>query len=63
MTSHEMPMGACRDNPATDSIGSILRQKRKSPQMLCYVIPLLVEEGYCTYYKKTKAYHIKASLK
>ena len=59
MASHEIPMGACRDNPSKDSIGIVLRLHHKSPQMLCYVIPILADEGFCTYYKKGNAYHIK----
>jgi len=56
--TREIPMGACRDNPAKDSIGNILRGEQKSPQALCYVIPLLNEEGFCTYFKKGNAYYI-----
>ncbi len=57
--AREIPMGACRDNPAKDSIGNILRGQKKSPQALCYVIPLLNEEGFCTYFKKGNAYYIR----
>jgi hypothetical protein len=55
----EIPMGACRDNPAKDSIGYVLYGQKKSPQALSYVVPLLREEGFCTYFKKGNAYHIK----
>ena len=41
-------MGACRDNPSKNSIGESLKGKRYSPQNLSYVIPLLVEEGFCS---------------
>lgn len=40
-------MGACRDNPTRNSIGETLLNKGYSPQMLSYVIPLLIEEGFC----------------
>lgn len=41
-------MGACRDNPNPYSIGATLLLKHgHSPQNLSYVIPLLVEEGFC----------------
>lgn len=60
-TACEIPMGACRDNPAKDSIGNILRCQHKSPQTLCYVIPVLNEEGFCIYFKKGKTYYIKVA--
>jgi hypothetical protein len=42
-------MGACRDNPAKHSLGETLATiPGASPQYLSYVVPLLVEEGYCT---------------
>ena len=40
-------MGACRDNPTTDSIGEMLLNNGYSPQNLTYVIPLLIEQGFC----------------
>ncbi|MRR16940.1 MAG: hypothetical protein EG826_10835 [Deltaproteobacteria bacterium] len=40
-------MGACRDNPTKDSIGESLLRQGYSPQTLSYVIPLLIEEGFC----------------
>ena len=40
-------MGACRDNPTRDSIGDILLNNRYSPQISSYVVPLLIEEGFC----------------
>jgi hypothetical protein len=40
-------MGACRDNPTRDSIGETLLNNGYSPQNLSYVIPLLIEEGFC----------------
>lgn len=47
---HKSPvlMGACRDNPSKYSIGESLRGQGYSPQNLSYVIPLLIEEGFCT---------------
>jgi len=59
ITRREISMGACRDNPAKDSIGYILYQEHKSPQTLCYVIPLLKQEKFCTYFKKGNAYFIR----
>ena len=56
---NEIPMGSCRDNPAKDSIGNVLRLEHKSSQILCYVIPILTEEGFCTYYKKSNTYYIR----
>jgi len=40
-------MGASRDNPIEDSIGDILLKYGHSPQFSSYVIPLLIEEGFC----------------
>lgn len=40
-------MGACRDNPTKGSIGAVLKKNGYSPQYLSYVIPLLVEDGFC----------------
>jgi hypothetical protein len=40
-------MGACRDKPIKDSIGETLKNNGYSPQNLSYVIPLLIEEGFC----------------
>ncbi len=40
-------MGANRDKPTPYSIGSTLRSPGLSPQHLSYVIPLLIEEGFC----------------
>ena len=40
-------MGACRDKPTRDSIGETLLNNGYSPQNLSYVIPLLIEEGFC----------------
>ena len=59
-TSFEIPMGSCRDNPAPGSLGHLLMHKNKtSPQILCYVIPLLVEKGFCTTVKEKRAIVIK----
>ena len=60
VTHREIPMGACRDNPAKDSIGHILFNQHKSPQALSYVIPLLKQENFCTYFKKGIAYYIRS---
>jgi hypothetical protein len=45
-------MGANRDRPAENSIGEALRRDHHSPQNLSYVIPLLIEEGFCSASKK-----------
>ena len=55
----EIAMGANRDNPPPGSLGEKLRQQRKSPQLLCYVIPLLTKEGFCTYFKEGRRYVIR----
>jgi len=58
--AHEIAMGACRDNPSPGSLGhKLLRQHNRSPQNLSYVIPLLVEEGFCTTFKRGKGYIVR----
>jgi len=55
--SRGITMGACRDNPTPGSLGyKLLHQHNKSPQNLSYVIPLLVEEGFCTTSKHGRSY-------
>src|SRR5271169_5055721 len=42
-------MGANRKPLVTDSVGETLAEKYGvSPQVMSYVLPLLVEEGFCT---------------
>ena len=55
----EIPMGSCRDNPAPDSLGRVMSNHKMSPQYLCYVIPLLIEIGFCTTVKERGAIIIK----
>lgn len=57
--SREIAMGACRDNPSRGSLGFKLKQHRTSPQHLSYVIPLLVEEGFCTAYRRGSAFFVR----
>jgi len=45
-------MGACRDNPNPYSIGRFLLDKGYSPQNLSYVIPMLIDAGFCIASKK-----------
>lgn len=40
-------MGACRDNTSLNSLGEMLLNQGYSPQSVSYVIPLLVENGFC----------------
>lgn len=41
-------MGACFKPLVTDSVGETLWTEHKiSPQIMSYVLPLLVEEGFC----------------
>lgn len=53
-----IPMGACRDNPSSGSLGDRLRERGKSPQWLSYVIPLLAEEGFCEFFKEGRRYMV-----
>lgn len=51
-TKSPVLLGANRDKPNPDSIGSTLLSEGHSPQHLSYVIPLLIEEGFCKASKK-----------
>ena len=42
-------MGANRDPLVSNSVGETLAERHnESPQVMSYVLPLLVEEGFCT---------------
>jgi len=42
-------MGACRQPLVKDSVGETLSVKHgTTPQVMSYVVPLLVDEGFCT---------------
>jgi hypothetical protein len=42
-------MGANRDPLVSNSVGETLAERyNESPQVMSYVLPLLVEEGFCT---------------
>lgn len=51
--------GACRDNPASGSLGEKLRGQSRSPQWLSYVVPLLAEVGFCEFFKEGRRYMIR----
>ena len=52
-------MGASRDNPPKDSLGALLKSEGQTPQQLSYLIPILIDEGFCDYTKEGRAYIIK----
>ena len=58
----KIQMGACRDNPAPQSLGELLHEMHKSPQWLSYVLPLLEEEGFLTHYKDGRAFWVNKSI-
>jgi hypothetical protein len=42
-------MGACFKPLVTDSVGETLALKHnETPQVMSYIVPLLVEDGFCT---------------
>lgn len=51
-------MGASRDKPPKDSLGALLKKEGQTPQQLSYLIPILIDEGFCDYTKKGKAFVI-----
>ncbi|MEK6777986.1 MAG: hypothetical protein AABY87_14090 [bacterium] len=52
-------MGACRDDPSRNSLGQMLQQRQRSPQILSYVLPLLEEEGFLEHYQEGRAIWVK----
>jgi hypothetical protein len=54
-------MGACRDKPAPQSLGEMLKDMKKSPQWLSYILPLLEDEGLLTHYKIGNAFWVRRS--
>lgn len=47
-------MGTDREKPPAYSIGeTLLEETGINPQSLCYIIPLLIEDGFCKVDKKT----------
>lgn len=51
-------MGASRDNPPEDSLGFLIKEEKQSPQQLSYLIPILIEEAFCDFEKRGKAFVI-----
>ncbi len=56
MQKGEIPMGASRDNPPQNSLGAVLKNEGQTPQQLSYLVPILIESGFCEYSKKGKAF-------
>jgi len=54
----EVAMGASRDNPPRNSLGAIVKKEKQSPQQLSYLIPILIDEGFCDYRKIGKAFYV-----
>ena len=52
-------MGATRDHPAKDSVGETLVRNGFQAQFMSYVLPLLVEEGYCSVRKEGRGFVIR----
>lgn len=55
----EVLMGASRDMPPKGSLGQLLKIERQTPQQLSYLIPILIEAGYCDFIKDGKAFVIR----
>ncbi len=54
----EILMGASRDNPPKNSLGASLKKHGQTPQQLSYLIPILIESGFCEYAKDGQAFKI-----
>ncbi len=59
MQKGEILMGASRDNPPQNSLGAVLKNEGQTPQQLSYLVPILIESGFCEYSKKGKAFMIE----
>jgi len=57
-SNREILMGASRDDPPKNSLGFLIREEKQSPQQLSYLIPILIEEGFCNFEKRGKAFII-----
>lgn len=57
----KIKMGACRDNPPPNSLGMYLRQIKKSPQLLSYILPLLEADGYLKHYFINNTIYVERS--
>lgn len=57
----EILMGASRHAPSRGSLGEMLQKEGKSlsPQLLSYLIPILLDSGYCDYGKEGGAFLIR----
>ncbi len=57
-SSGKILMGASRDNPPKNSLGFFVKGEKQSPQQLSYLIPILVDEGFCTFERDGNAFVI-----
>ena len=55
----EIAMGASLDNPPQNSLGTLVKKEKLSPQQLGYLIPILIDEGFCDYRKIGKAFYVR----
>jgi hypothetical protein len=49
-------MGASRDKPPINSLGTLLKKEKQSPQQLSYLTPIMVQKNLCTFKKIGKAF-------
>jgi hypothetical protein len=54
----EILMGASRDNPPKNSLGAMLKEDGQTPQELSYLIPILIDAGYCRHAEKGAAFKV-----
>lgn len=55
-TAGRIAMGASRDAPPAGSLGKLVKQEKQSPQQLSYLVPILVDEGFCDAERRGKAF-------
>lgn len=52
-------MGACRDKPPKGSLGEMLLNRKKNPQWLSYLLPLLKKQGKLEETKEGGAFYVR----
>ena len=52
-------MGACRDCPSKNSLGELLLIRKKTPQLLSYLLPLLEGADFLTHYTEGKTIWVR----
>jgi len=55
----QIPMGASMDNPPPNSLGALLKKDGQTPRQLSYLVPILIDEGFCSFTKEGNAFIVR----